>query len=287
MTTRPFPASDAARARRLRATALLVLMSALGLLMALPILYTISTALKPNAYVLETPPRFIPPNPTLENFVTAWNSNSFGAYFLNSLKVAVLSTVGTVLVASTGAYAFARLDLPGKAIAFRLYLVFLMIPGVLYIIPQFLLAKNLGLLNSLFGLVVFYIAGNVAFHTFLMRGFFEGIPREIEEAAQIDGATRLQAFLRIALPLAAPALGTSAIFAFLGSWDEFTLALTFVNDQALRTLPIAIRLFQGQHSTRWGLVFAASLIALVPVVLAYVLFQRAFIRTVDTGGLKG
>lgn len=274
------------RVRAWRVGGMFFLMGAIALLMALPMLYTIATAFKPVSYVLEIPPRFIPTNPTLQNFVEAWNSNNFGLYFLNSLRVAVFSTIGTVLVASSGAYAFARLKFPGKSLVFRLYLLFLMIPSILYIIPQFILAKNLGLLDKLLGLVVFYIAGNVAFHTFFLKGFFEGIPREIEEAAEIDGATRMQSFLRIALPMAAPAIGTSAIFAFLASWDEFTLALTFLNDVDLRTLPIAIRLFQGQHSSQWGLVFAASLIAMIPVVLVYVLFQRAFVRTVDVGGLK-
>ncbi|HEU4743086.1 MAG TPA: carbohydrate ABC transporter permease [Meiothermus sp.] len=272
---------------RARTLGVYVLMGLIALLMALPILYTISTAFKPISYVLETPPRFIPSHPTLQNFVNAWNSNNFGLYFMNSLEVALLSTIGTVLVASSGAYAFARLEFPFKNLVFRLYLLFLMIPSILYIIPQFILAKNLGLLDKLLGLVVFYIAGNVAFHTFFLRSFFEGIPKEVEEAAQIDGASRVQSFFRIALPLAAPAIGTSAIFAFLGSWDEFTLALTFLNDGHLRTLPIAIRLFQGQHASQWGLVFAASLIAMVPVVLVYVFFQQAFVRPVDTGGLKG
>lgn len=275
------------RIRTVRGTLVFLAMLAVAFLMALPILYTLATALKPNAFVLEFPPRLIPQNPTFNNFVEAWTSNSFGLYFLNSLQVAVFSTVGTVLIACSGAYAFARVRFPGRELAFRLYLVFLMIPGILYIIPQFLLAKNLHLLNSLGGLVVYYIAGNIAFHTFLLKGFFEGIPVEIEEAAQIDGASRWQVFYRIALPLAAPAVGTSAIFAFLASWDEFTLALTFLNDQAKRTLPIAIRLFQGQHTSRWGLVFAAALIALVPVLIVYTIFQGAFIRTVDSGGLKG
>lgn len=274
------------KVRAWRVGGMFFLMGAIALLMALPMLYTIATAFKPVSYVLEIPPRFIPTNPTLQNFVDAWSSNNFGLYFLNSLKVAVLSTIGTVLVASSGAYAFARLEFPGKSLVFRLYLLFLMIPSILYIIPQFILAKNMGLLDKLLGLVVFYIAGNVAFHTFFLKGFFEGIPREIEEASEIDGATRMQSFLRIALPMAAPAIGTSAIFAFLASWDEFTLALTFLNDVDLRTLPIAIRLFQGQHSSQWGLVFAASLIAMIPVVLVYVFFQRAFVRTVDVGGLK-
>ncbi len=270
-----------------RGLALSLLMWLIAFVLMLPLLYTVSTAFKTNAYVLQVPPQFIPTNPTWQNFQQAWGDNNFAQYFLNSLKVAALSTVGTVLVAATGAYAFARLAFPFKRFVFGLYLVFLMIPGVLYIIPQFILARNLHLLNSLLGLVVFYIAGNVAFHTFLMRGFFAGIPGEIEEAAQVDGATRFQTFVRIALPLAAPVLGTSAIFAFLGSWDEFTLALTFINDVNLRTLPIAIRLFQGQHTSQWGLVFAASLIALVPVVLAYGVFQRLFIQSVGDGAIKG
>lgn len=273
--------------RRLGVWGIYLLMGLIALLMALPIVYTLSTALKSNVYVLEIPPQLIPKNPSLKNFLEAWNSNNFALYFLNSLKVALASTTGTVLVAATGAYAFARVQFPGKQVLFQFYLIFLMIPGVLYIIPQFLLAKQLGLLNSLLGLVVYYIAGNVAFHTFLLKGFFEEIPSAIEEAALIDGANRWQIFAYIALPLVAPALGTSAIMAFMGSWDEFTLALTFINENNLRTLPIAIRLFQGQHTSQWGLVFAASLIALIPVLVVYVLFQRAFIRTVDTGAVKG
>jgi ABC-type glycerol-3-phosphate transport system permease component len=288
LNTRVARVKSVERRRRVtRYTLTYLLMIVLAIIMAFPLIYTLITALKPYVYVLEIPPQLIPANPSLKNFQEAWNSQNFGLYFLNSLKVAIMTMIGTVLVASTGAYAFARLQFPGRRVAFNLYLVFLMIPGLLYIIPQFLLAKQLGLLNSLYGLVVYYVAGNVAFHTFLLRGFFEGIPREIEEAAEIDGATRLQSFFRISLPLAMPAVGTSALFAFMGSWDEFTLALTFINENSLRTLPIAIRLFQGQHTSQWGLVFAGSLIALLPVLVIYVIFQKAFVRTVASGGLKG
>ena len=256
-----------------------------ALVMMVPFLYTVSTALKPNAFVFT--PEFLPKNATLQNFADAWNSNNFQRYFLNSLKVAVLSSLLTVAIATTQAYAFARLSFPGKNLVFNLYLITMMIPGMLFIIPQFLEARALGLLNTHLGLIVFYVVGSIPFQTFLLRGFFENIPRAIEEAAYVDGAGRFTTFLRVVLPLAGPAVGTSMIFSFLGNWDEFTWALTIINDVALRTLPIALRLFQGQHASQWGLVFAASLIALVPVIVVFITFQRAFVRGVAAGGVKG
>lgn len=256
-----------------------------ALVMMIPFLYTVSTSLKSNAFVFE--PNFIPKNPTLNNFTTAWTSSNFQLYFLNSLKVAIISTFCTVAVATTQAYAFARMKFPGKNILFNFYLLTMMIPGMLFIIPQFIEARSLGLLNTHLGLIVFYVVGSIPFQTFLLRGFFEAIPRVMEEAAYVDGAGRFTAFFRVILPLAGPALGTSAIFAFLGNWDEFTWALTIINDTKLRTLPIALRLFQGQHASQWGLVFAASLIAIVPVIIVFITFQNAFVKGVATGGVKG
>jgi len=255
------------------------------LVMMIPFLYTISTALKSNAFVFT--PEFFPRNPTLENFQTAWNSNNFQRYFLNSLKVATLSSLLTVVVATTQAYAFARMQFPGKNLIFNTYLITMMIPGMLFIIPQFLQARELGLLNSHLGLIVFYVVGSIPFQTFLLRGFFESIPRAVEEAAYVDGAGRFTTFARVVLPLAGPAVGTSMIFSFLGNWDEFTWALTIINDTSLRTLPIALRLFQGQHASQWGLVFAASLIAIVPVIIVFIIFQRSFVKGVAAGGVKG
>ena len=275
------------RRRRLPTWRLLVYIGlGLGaLVMLVPFLYTISTALKSNAFVFT--PEFIPRNPTLENFATAWNSNNFQRYFLNSLKVATLSSLLTVLVATTQAYAFARMEFPGKNLVFNTYLITMMIPSMLFIIPQFLQARELGLLNSHLGLIVFYVVGSIPFQTFLLRGFFESIPRAVEEAAYVDGAGRFPTFARVVLPLAGPAVGTSMIFSFLGNWDEFTWALTIINDTSLRTLPIALRLFQGQHASQWGLVFAASLIAIVPVIIVFIVFQRSFVKGVAAGGVKG
>jgi len=274
-----------AKTRRLHHLLLYVILILGAFVMMIPFLYTLSTSLKENIYVFE--PSFIPENPTLENFNVAWNSNNFQLYFLNSLKVSIISTVLTVAVASTQAYAFARITFPGKNIVFNFYLLTMMIPGMLFIIPQFMEARALNLLNTHLGLIVFYVAGSIPFQTFLLRGFFSSIPKTIEEAAYMDGAGRFTTFLRVVLPLALPALGTSAILSFMGNWDEFTWALTIINDADLRTLPIALRLFQGQNASAWGLVFAAALIAIIPVILVFVTFQRAFVQSVATGGVKG
>lgn len=279
--------SRAALARRVGSLAIYALLSVGALGMMMPFLYSFSTSLKRNVFAFEFPPQLIPLHPTLQNYVEAWTSNNFQLYFWNSLIVATLTMLLSLVVASTQAYAFARLRFPGKNAVFMLYLITMMIPSTVMILPQFVLARTFGLLNSLPALVVVYVAGGIPFQTFMLRGFFESLPRELEESAYIDGANRFVIFSRIALPLAKPALGTLAIFSFLGAWDEFTWALTVINDVGKRTLPIAIRLFQGQHATQWGLVFAASMIAIVPVMVVFVAFQKYFVRGIAAGAVKG
>jgi len=265
----------------------LVLLSAGAVVMIVPFVYMLSTSLKPDRLVLEVPPRFLPSHPTTANYTGAWTSNDFSRYFLNSVLVAVATTLLTVLLASMMAFAFARFDFPGKGLLFGLMLLGLMVPTIMLLIPQFLLAKKLMLLNTLWGLIVFYAGGNLALNTFLLRSFFRDIPRELEEAMVVDGAGPWTRYRRLILPLSRPALATVAIFTFLASWDEFVWALTIINDPNKRTLPIAIALFQGQHSTSWGLVFAASLIAILPVLAIFVTFQRQFVSGIASGALKG
>lgn len=263
-----------------------VLLAAGALIMILPFVYMFATSFKPHAFVLELPPRLIPGEPTLDNYVRAFTSNHFGRYFFNSLVVASSSTAATVLLSATLAYAFARWEFPGRSLMFYTMLGTLMIPALVLIIPQFMLAKQLHLLDSRWGLVVVYSAGT-AFNMFLLRGFFEEIPQELLDSAVIDGAGPVKTFWHIALPLARPALAAATIFSFLGAWDEFTWAMTAINDERLYTLPIALRLFQQQHGTEWGLVFAASTIAVVPTILVFVIFQRHFIKGVMAGAVKG
>jgi multiple sugar transport system permease protein len=265
----------------------LVLLTAGAIVMVAPFAYMLATSFKQHAFVFEVPPQFIPKHPTVSNFTDAWSSNSFDRYFLNSVVVAGLTTVLSVLLASMMAYAFARFRFPGRRLLFGLLLVGLMVPTMMLIIPQFLLARRLGLLDSLAGLVVFYVGGTLALNTFLLRGFFESIPRELEEAMLVDGANAWTRYRKLIMPLSRPALATVAIFSFLASWDEFVWALTIINDPSKRTLPIAIALFQGEHQTSWGLVFAASVIAVAPVIAVFLAAQRQFVSGIATGAVKG
>lgn len=256
-------------------------------IMVLPFLYMLSTSFKSQAYVLTIPPQFIPHPATLTNYHGVWSTNDFGRYFLNSVVVAVATTVISLVLSSMMAYAFARFRFPLQEVLFKILLLGLMIPAMMLIIPQFILAKYLGLIDSMAGLVVFYVGASLSLNTFLLRGFFQSIPSELEQAMQIDGAGAFVRYWRLILPLAKPALATATIFTFLASWDEFAWALTLINSPSKRTLPIAIALFQGQNSTLWGLVFAAAIIAVVPVVVVFLVFQRYFVQGLTAGAVKG
>ena len=262
---------------------------------AIPFWYMLVTSLKPQSYIFEIPPKLWPEQATLDNYASALGRENFAIYFLNSLFVAVAATGSTMLISSLLAYAFARLKFPGKEILFYLFLLGTMIPPVMLIIPQFIIAKTitaatggvLRLLDSLLGLIVVYVTMNLSMQTFLLRGFFEGIPRDLEDAAFIDGASRWMIFRKIILPLSRPGLAVVAISTFLYSWEEFPWAHVAIKETTRRTLPIAIALYQSAHLTEWGQVFAASIVALVPVVIVFVIFQRYFIRGIATTGLKG
>jgi len=258
-----------------------------GVAMLLPFAFLVSTAFKEHAFVLEIPPRLIPDPPTLDNFTEAWSTGDFGRYFLNSAFVVTLSTIISVSLSAMLGFCFARFDFPGRRAMFGALLFTMMVPGMVLLIPQFVLARNLGLLNSLWGLVIVYSVMNLALNTFLLRGFFAAMPQELFDAAQVDGAGVWTSFRTIALPLAKPGLATVTIFSFLAAWDEFTWAITTLSDSDLYTLPIGIRLLQRSQSTEWGLVFAASLIALLPVLVIFVALQRHFVAGAFVGATKG
>lgn len=258
-----------------------------AVVMVTPFVYMLSTSFKPQAYVLTIPPEFIPNPATTANYEQVLTSHDFGLYFLNSTIVAVVSTGTSVLISAMMAFAFARFEFRGRELIFRVLLIGLIVPAMMLIVPQFVLAKQLQLLDSLAGLIVFYVAGTLALNTFLLRGFFEAIPAELDQAMQIDGASAWSRFWRLALPLAKPALATATIFTFLANWDEFAWALTIITDQDKLTLPVAIQMFQGQNATQWGLVFAASVIAIIPVIVVFLVFQRYFVQGLTAGAVKG
>ena len=203
-----------------------------------------------------------------------------------SIYVSLATVVLTVVLAALAAFAFARFRFPLRELTFYAFLASLAVPGVLLIIPQYLLMTRLHLIDSLNGLVLIYVSQNLPFSIFLLRGFFEAIPRELEESFRVEGAGNLRVLTRLIAPLSVPALATVAMFTFNAAWDEFIIALTLINTPAHRTLPIGLSLFIGAHSTAWGPLFAGSMIATVPSVLVYLMAQRWFRHGVSLGGLR-
>jgi multiple sugar transport system permease protein len=273
-------------ARGVRTGARLTVLCVMAFVMIAPFLYLVSTSFKPNRFALEWPPQLLPRPFTVSNYTEAWSANNFALYFLNSTIVAVTATLGTVLLSAMAAYAFARFRFPGRTVVFWIVMLGLMVPAIVILIPQFVLARSLALTDSLTGLVVFYVGGGVAFCTFLLRGFFEQLPAELDESMRLDGAGSIRRFVYLYLPLSRPALATGAVFAFLAAWDEYPWARTTITDPDKQTLPLAIAQFQGQYATSWGLVFAASLIALIPVVGIYLFGQRHFVAGLTSGAVK-
>ncbi|GGM38769.1 sugar ABC transporter permease [Paraliobacillus quinghaiensis] len=253
-----------------------------------PFIYMILTTFFTEAYQLPKPGEVLTVKPNLENYDRVWNEYKFYRYFLNSTLVAGVAMVGGLFLGAMTAYSFVRFEFPGKEILFRAFLFTMMIPLVLAIVPQFTVIQNLGLVNTYWGLWLIYIGGGVVGSTFFLRGFFETIPKDLEESVIIDGGGNWRIFWSIYLPLSKPALATMAIFSFQGTWDEYFVALTIIKDEALRTLPIQLMMFQGQHASNWALVFAASLIAILPVVIIYIIFQKRFVQSGGSdGAIKG
>jgi multiple sugar transport system permease protein len=258
-----------------------------ALFVLIPFGFMLSVSLKPQAYTFEMPPQLLPHDATLKNYADVIAKENLPIYFANSLMVAVVSTAGTILASSMLAYAFALMEFRGKTTLFSVLLLGMMIPPVMLIVPQFLVAKEFHLLNNLLGLIVVYITMNLSMQTFLLRGVFATVPRDLLDAALIDGGSQWTLFRRIVLPLSTPGLAAAVIFTFLYSWDEFPWAHVAMKETTKRTLPVAIALFQRPDLTQWAQVFAMSIIALIPVLLVYIVFQRYFVAGISTTGLKG
>lgn len=258
-----------------------------AVVMVFPFWYMVVVSLEPNQLSLQYPPLLFPHRPSLANYIGAWSLNDFGGYFMRSLYVSITSTILGTVISCTAAFAVSRYRFIGRNIIFRAFLVSMMIPGMTFLLPQFKMMETLGLLNHLYGLILIYTSGMIPFTTFLMKGFFDDIPLELEDAVLIDGGTKWTLFVRVALPMVAPALVTAVLFNFMGGWDEFTLALTFLLNPGKFTLPVALMFFQGQHSTQWGEFFAAALIQTAPIVVMFVIFQRYIVRGIMAGAVKG
>jgi len=250
----------------------------------------ISTSLKPNGALYEYPPHFFPnaSNITIENYIYIFKQEKFYVNFLNSLVVSLLTVAIAAFISAALAFCIARFKFPGRTFLFALVIGTMIIPGTTLIITQYELATYLKLINKLLGLIPFYVAWVIPFSTFMIKGFIENIPKDFDEAIYIDGGSVFTVFFKIAIPLASPALASVSIFNFLTAWEEYPWALTVINDNMKRTLPIAIAGFFGQHQfTQWGYVFAMSVASLIPVLILFICFQKYFVTGLTTGGVKG
>lgn len=252
-----------------------------------PAVWILLTSLKTEAELVSKPITWWPRDPTLANYVQAFADQPLLRYLGNSLAVAVLSTILSLVVASLAAYAIARLNLRHRQLILTCIVASSMFPLVTLLVPIFQTMRSLGLLNTYTALVLPYTVLNLPVCTLVLVSFFQSIPRDLENAAMIDGCTRLGALWRVVVPLAAPGVFTAGILAFVNAWDEFLLALSLNASASMRTLPVGITLYQGEFTFPWPIISAALIVAIVPVAVLIAVFQERVVGGLTQGGLKG
>jgi len=274
--------------RRIIKSVIIYVILILGaVVMTFPFYYMFVTSLKESAYIFSFPPQLIPNPPTLQNYATVWQRADFSRYFINTVTITLPAVLLNVLLSTLTAYGFARYDFPFKETFFSLLIATLSVPGLLLVIPQFdIISRIRWLMDNKITLILTGGIGGIAFNAFFLRGFFESIPIEYEESAEIDGANAWQRFMHIAFPQSLPAVGALTIMSFLGIWDDYFWPSLILTSKKNWTLPIGIMTFKGEHSVQWNLLFAGTMISLAPVLIIYVVFQKYFIQSVSEGGLK-
>jgi multiple sugar transport system permease protein len=258
---------------------------------ALPMGWMLITSFKSGFAAMQFPPQWWPNEPTLASYRKLLDpTNSVGQDFLlffwNSLYVSTVSTILSVVVAVPAAYAFSRFDFPGRKFLFFSVLLRNMFPAVIFLVPLFILMRLLGLVNTHGSLVITYLTFGLPLAIWLLKGFYDNIPFQLEQAARIDGATRFQAFILIVMPLSAPGIIATAIYSFIGAWNEYIYAYTFINRNEQLTLPIGIQRFFSENTSDFPGLMAASFIMSVPVVVLFLMLQRYFVQALTEGAVK-
>jgi multiple sugar transport system permease protein len=253
--------------------------------MLFPFFWAFSTSLKSLREVFRNPFSLIPAHPTWNNYVAIFSKIPFARYMLNSFVVASATTLLQITTAVLGAYAFSRLNFKGKKFAFYALLATMMIPSQLLMIPQYLIIARFGWVNTYEGLIFPYAATAVS--TFLMRQFFLTIPRELQDAAVIDGCNQFQILTKIFLPLSKPAISTIAVFSFMWSWNGYFWPLLVVNVPDMRTVQLGLAMFRTQGGIQWGQFMAGTIVATLPILIVYFFAQKHFIKSITLTGLKG
>jgi multiple sugar transport system permease protein len=253
-------------------------------IMLVPLIWMVIVSLETRQQATSFPPQLIPSSVHLSNYSAAWNAVPFGQFFVNSLIYSLATVAGNLLFCSLAAYAFARIRFFGREVLFVVLLATLMIPFQVILIPTFLIVKKLGMVDSVGGLIVPNLCS--AFGIFMLRQFFRTLPIELEEAARMDGTSRLGILFKIVLPLSLPALATLGIIQFMWSWNDFLWPLIIIDSQAHDTLQLGLSQLQGAHFTQWNLLMAGTVMSQIPMLAAFLIAQRWFIRSVAFTGIK-
>jgi len=274
------------RTSRQRTVWTYILLGAIALIVLFPLLWLLSTAFKSSTEnIFQFPPQLLPKQPTLQNFVTVWQTNPFGRYLFNSTLVAVLTVSLNLLFCSLAAYPLARLDFRGRDLIFTGIVTTIMIPFQIVMIPLYILTVQLGLKNSYLGVILPGIAS--AFGIFLLRQAFLAVPKELEEAARIDGCSELGIWWHVMIPSIKPALVTLAIFVFIGSWSDFLWPLLVLDRPEYYTLPLGVATLAGTFSLNWRLIAAGSVISIAPAIALFLILQKYIVPTDVAAGVKG
>jgi len=263
-------------------------LSLLALIMLYPVIWMVVSSLRPNNEIFRSP-GIVLDSLRFANYSDGWHAlaSPFGHYLLNSAIVVLACIIGNLVSCSMAAYAFARLDFTGKRLFFATMLGTIMLPIHVIIVPQYILFSQLGWVNTFLPLIVPKLLATDAFFVFLMVQFIRGLPRELDEAARIDGAGHPRIFLRVILPLMLPALATTTIFTFIWTWNDFFSQLIYLTDPEMYTVPVALRSFvDSTVATSWGSMFAMSVVSLLPIFLAFLIGQRYLIKGIATTGIK-
>lgn len=262
-----------------------ILLAVYCLVILVPFFMMILNSLKSMRDIFMKPFSF-PTKVLYDNYTKAWNQAGIGTGYKNSALVAGVSVVGILIVSSMFAYAISKYEFKGRRFLFVYSMLGLAFPARLAIIPIFILLRNLTLTNSLFGLILIYTSVNIPFSVFLLKNFIDGVPNELSEAARIDGATPMQIYWKVVLPLVKPALSIVAIVSFVNVWNDFFFPLIFINDKSKATITLAVSIFFGEYSNQWPLLFSGLTLAIAPTIILFLLFSRQFITGMTQGAIK-
>ena len=272
------------RTRKLGTIVLYTLFSIVAIIFTLPFFLMLSSAFKTSAEIIQVPPSFFPRDPSLSSFRTVFNEAPYLTWFRNSLMVSGTITVIVMFLCSLGGYIFAKFDFPGRDLIFVVLLATMMVPFTVLLIPSYLIVNELRLINSLWALIIPAMVN--AFGIFLMRQFISGIPSDLIEAARLDGASEFAIFLRIVLPMAKPPLAALGIFTFLAAWNDYLWPLIVINDLEKSTLPLALTFFNSQYAQRYDLTMAAASMAVIPIIIVFIIFQKQIVNALVLAGIK-